>query len=262
MQLSRRRRFAGVVRAAREYSGFRALQNLCKVKAHVEVDACKNEFEEYCARGNDAADALAKAALRRHPGQSEYDLKTWTREWTDAVATARLIAEVGPTWPAARPREGRHLVASARRTAQHERQAAAAAQRSRRQEALATHQWRRARGLLRCAACMVPRSRTGAAAAPCPGKAAWLTELVAQPQGHRLYAADVVRPGETPGPLVICMKCGSWTESGCSAALRDECNDKPSSKHAASAIDRARRGLFPKPGKAAKEGMVQSHVSG
>ena len=67
--------------------------------------------------------------------------------------------------------------------------------------------------------------------------------------------------------MLICMACGAWAETGASAALRQWCrrapgdgSDKPSpqvlSKHAADAIARVRKGSFPKPGKAAKGGIV------
>ena len=74
--------------------------------------------------------------------------------------------------------------------------------------------------------------------------------------GHRIFAADVVRPGEEAGPLLICMECGAYAEAGGSAALRGQCRATPS-KHAADAISRVRRGLLPKPGKAAKGEVVQ-----
>ena len=76
--------------------------------------------------------------------------------------------------------------------------------------------------------------------------------MVQQGNGHRLFAAEVRRPSEDSSLLVLCARCGAWAETGRSKALAESCYGAPRSKHAAAALQRVRRGEFPKPGKLAQ----------
>ena len=77
-------------------------------------------------------------------------------------------------------------------------------------------------------------------------------------RGHRIFVAFVERQDEIPSPLLICLKCGCWAETGVSKGLLGECG-RPS-RHASDAIARAKRGLYPKAGKAARGGVVADLV--
>ena len=172
-QLSRKKRYAGVVRTARAFSDFHAAQRMLKVPAHVAVESCETLFDRFCALGSDAADAAAKEALSRHRAQEETVLRKWEFEWEDAVATARLIAAVGSLWPAARPPGGRRLPGPQRLEVYRRRRSEQASARARRQqerlEGQATHAWTSWRGVRRCRRCGVPWAASGAAAAACTG---------------------------------------------------------------------------------------------
>ena len=246
-QLSRRRRYAGVVRSARSYEGFNALQNLRKVEAHVSVSSCITEFEKFCAKGNGAVDEQAKLGLGSHPGQSLQVLLQWDREWADATTTAKLIAAVGPMWPAVRPPDGRRLPCPERRTG--DRAERTAARTLKEQAAQATHTWIQIRRRQYCTACGAFSARSGPGAAPCPGKSAYLAQLVADPRGHHILVGDIARPQVAkPTALLICQSCGAWSDTGVSRALLQGCAGRPPSKHARDAVRRAREGKYPKPG--------------
>ena len=260
-QLSRRRRYAGVVRSARPFAGFQALRKIRKVPAHVKIEDCKTLFDTYCARGNDAADRAAKRALASHPCQSSVVLQQWAQDWEDAIATARLIIAVGPKWPAARAPDGGRLACPRRRThladAKASRAAAAQEAKARQRVAISSHNFQMCRGVLRCTNCSAHFSKGGAAVRLCPGQRAWLNALAENPRGHRLLAGKVLRPGEEPSRLVMCMRCGAWAETGTSLALKRGCPEQPS-RAALEAIRRVREGLHPKCGKSARGGTVSS----
>ena len=252
-QLSRRRRYAGVVRSARAFDGFQALRQMRKVAAHVELATCRTHFEEFCAKGNDAADSAAKQALQTHPGQSEAELQQWARDWTDAVATARLIAAVGPRWPAVRPPDGRRLACPQRQAqrsqtkkrAEEVRRASAAE----REVSRGTHFWAVTRGVRRCTTCGASFSRRGAAGSTCIGHRGILTDIVKNPRGHRFWAAEVTRSSEDPSVVLLCSGCGAWAETGNSRALSRECTNSPSPS-AKQVLRRVRMGKHPKCGAA------------
>ena len=247
-QLSRRRRYAGVVRSARGCEGATALRSLRKVAVHVNVAECTTEFENCCAEGNGAADEQAKLGLGLHPGQSSQARDQWAREWLDATTTAKIIAAVGPRWPAVRPPDGRRLPRPQRRARIRAERATHEAQKEQaRQEARASHSWAVRRGLRRCTACGAPFSKAGAAAALCPGRQQAWADLVENPQSHELYIAAVERPPEQRSPLILCTRCGVWAESGSSPALAERCKGRPTPS-AREVIRRVRTGQHPKCG--------------
>ena len=227
-----------------------------KVKAHATISADLSAEQRKDAGGNAAAVEEAKAARALHPGQSDATLNQWARDWSDAMATAALIAAVGPLWPAARPPDGRRLPAPRRRVAR--RSTRIATKKLARWQGLSSHQWQWSRSRYRCAACGVVRTPHGAATSSCAGRKEWFAKLAADSRGHRLFVADVLRPPDAPTPLTICSQCGAWAEVGRSRALAEEaCRGAPSSKHAAAAWQRVCRGQFPKPGKQAQGCTVQ-----
>ena len=247
-QLSRQRRYGGVVRAARSYEGFHALKNLRKVEAHVNVSSCSTEFDKFCAKGNGAADEQAKLGLGSHPDQSIQVLKQWDREWADATTTAKLIAAVGPMWPSVRPPDGRRRLPCPERRTSHCAERIKARKLADR-AAQATHTWIQIRKRQYCIVCGAFRAGSGPGAAPCPGKSAYLSQLIADPRGHHILVGDVTRPQVArPTALLICQTCGAWSDTGESRALLQGCGGRPSSKHARDAVQRAKVGKYPKPG--------------
>ena len=69
-QISKCRPFAGIVRSLRRCTNSqqRVVQEaLRKVPAHVDVASCDTELAREDARGNDAADRVAKKSLALHP---------------------------------------------------------------------------------------------------------------------------------------------------------------------------------------------------
>ena len=116
------------------------------------------------------------------------------------------------------------------------------------------------RGVGRCLGCHVERRHAEAAvSAPCGSD--WGREMLAghRERGHRISVAFVERRRELPSPLLICLQCGSWAEAGTAKGLLGQCSGQPS-RHAADAIRRVRRGLCPKAGKAAREGVVSDLI--
>ena len=210
-------------------------------------------------RGNAEADALAKKALARHPALAPADSIELGMEWEDALATARLIAAAGPLWPAARPPDGRRLpqrtmvragCANLPPRALRAREAARIA---------ATHDWCVMRGATRCRNCWAAKSKHGAATqAPCPGQSSLHRKVVSQAPklGHDLWAAEVVRAGREPTPLLLCMQCGAFVECGRNQLLHDSAC-RPPGKHGMMQISRVRNGLHPRTGDVGRGASLQ-----
>ena len=255
-RLDRRRKYGGVLRAARAFPGGEVMRRVVKVPAHVVVDERTSSRDRFNAHGNCAADEEAKAACRAvHPGQSGAHLDKWALQWAEALQVARVIAALGPRWPAARPPDGRRLPVPPRRLEQ--RQQRRSNRQQQRAQLIRTHCWQTTRGVSRCSVCGAERSQTGAATRLCAGRRPWFVELAFRSRGHQLLVADVLRPSEDPSLLVLCASCGAYAESGRSGALESDCLAVPASKHAADAIRRVRQGKFPKPGKAAAHCTVE-----
>ena len=263
-QLSPRLRYSGVVRRARAGAGWDAAVQMQKVKAHVNISSSMAQEALFRARGNDAADAAAKSALARHPRDLPAVRSAWNMDWADACTTARLIAAAGPLWPSARPPAGTKLArahvadASARATA---REDARRAEEARRAANFASHVWGQLRGIRRCLRCHVWESHHDAAAGKeCQGD--WGRSILEGPaaSSHDLMCASVYRAGEGNTPLLICMCCGAWMETGFSPRLAEPCRRRFASKSAEYAVQRIRRGQFPKPGASARGALVDDLV--
>ena len=229
--LSDRLRYSGVVRGAMGGGGWEAARRMQKVAAHVTVTADLTPRERFLARGNDAADVAAKAAVGRHPAADAAD---WEQAWADACSTAQLIAALGPLWPRARPQGGKKLTRSPAPTAD------AAAQRLQVEEA------------------QVDNEEQKESAEHAGGRMRGIRRVLDGPAAptHKFMCAFVIRSGDDSSPFLICMQCGCWMEAGVSRGLLQNCKRCFSSKHAESAVHRVRRGLFPKPGASGRGGLV------
>ena len=263
-QLDGRRRYSGIVKAARAGAGWVAAQRMLKVKAHVDIADDMSQEDLVKARGNGAADAAAKAALQQHQGPSQSLELEWCTAWSDAVITARLIGAVGSLWPSARPPKGTRLPRACRAEADarlKRREDARGALARTQQDNFASHHWVQVRGLLRCQCCAVRWDCTAAASCTrCVGFSQFFEQVTdsGRSNGHQLFRASVCRPGEDAAPLLGCFRCGAWCETGKSLALLGQC--KRPSRHGADAIRRVRLGLYPKAGKAGRGGVVEGLV--
>ena len=250
-----KRMYGGCMRAAfTSTQAHSALCTMAKVKAHQQLDTLQGRDLEL-ARGNAAADELAKAASSRHPQPCSAHKASTAAQLADAEQVALLIGRASARWPRARdPGAGRALLreqltavqrrerASRRRADREERKHARAAQQ---RVTDATHEWVRWRGATRCKRCLCQRSSTTSA---CPGVAAAFCRVLtgASARGHRIWAAEAVPPGgcSAPLPFLACIQCGAWRTVGNSARLDGQC--AAPSKHGMSAIRRMRRGVFPR----------------
>ena len=189
------------------------------------------------------------------------------QEWADAVSTARIAAAVGHFWPAAQPRGRRctqrtdssAAIEQRRRTRQELHRARSALAEQRQSDAQGTHRWLQVGRRQYCTVCGVFRANSGPGAAPCPGHSTYAAQLVADPRGHSILVADIFRPGQArPSALFACQVCGAWSDTGVSRALLRCCTQHPPSKHARSAVQRIKRGNYPKPGRRFAGFVVES----
>ena len=262
-QLSAKLRYSGVVRLARGEAGWQQVKQMSKVPAHVDLSAQLSANDLRKARGNAAADEAAKAAVSRQPQATEAGRTEWDEAWSDAVATARLIASVGRLWPAARQRgkppkgraaESAHRVEAKRAERELMLRARAAN--------WGSHHWARARGHSRCHFCKVLASnRHAAEIQPCPRELQpWAQEVLQEYEcgesGHRLLIGLAERPRDPPSAFLVCSACGGFGEFSKSSTLAAKCRGHPSSAGAAYAIRRTRNGLYPRPGAASQEVFV------
>ena len=171
-------------------------------------------------------------------------------QWTDALATARLIAVAGPMWPAAQPPKGRRLrIRRAQRDGCANLPTAVLRAREARRRS-ATHCWMEVHGVSRCEVCWAVRSKHGIAArADCPLRSTLHVGVAvsAQRQGHDMWLAEVIRSGRASTALLVCMQCGAFVESGDNPALRSARCRQPT-RHGAAQLSRVRRGLHPRTG--------------
>ena len=252
-QLQRGRPFAGISRELRRIAGpgVEIIRNIRKVPAHVEVEACTTDAAKRDARGNKAADLAAKHALLLHAQASNAVNAELNAQWQDAVATARLAAAAGHLWPAAKPPEGRRLPKRLVATIGCANAPPAVLRARQANRRAATHRWAEHRGVMRCSICWALRSRTGVAATQdCPGLSARHLGIASHAPrlGHDLWCAEVIRPGNRVSPLLICMECGAFSESGHHVALRSSQCVGPTSKHGWAQIQRVRQGKHPRTG--------------
>ena len=129
-----------------------------------------------------------------------------------------------------------------------------------RQHNFDSHVWGSLRGVGRCVGCHISRKHEEAArGAPCRSDWGKVMLVGSRARGHRIFVALVERLGEQPSPLLICLACGCWAESGISRGLTTSCTSRPT-RNAEAAIARVRRGLCPKAGKAARGGIVSELI--
>ena len=219
-----------------------------KVRAHRNVAGISDPLERYLAIGNAIADCAAKRALDRHPADAPLCRAAWDLEWLAATTTAALIAKVGRLWPPARPPPKPRKAAAdaaAQRTLQRRKKRASEASN------VASHRWTTSRGITKCAYCGVVASSRRAKEGPCPGETSWKVQLAAQAaaRGHRLHLATVIRPGEEPHGMLLCLACGACCEWGRTTALAGPCRPGASRK-LGEQLARMKRGLFPRSGAA------------
>ena len=259
-QLDGRRSYAGV---SRRTGGFprahHALTSIRKVPAHLVETEGMDDAARADLRGNAHADAAAKAARAAHPATPPYLQTLLAQEWSDAEATARLIARAGPLWPAARPPGGRRL-GKRRFREVHGCENLPAAQLKAREVArrAATHRWQSCRGVVRCGCCWAVRSKGGIAAnSDCPGQSAMhrRTAEAAPRMGHDLWGASVIRSGSAPSFLMICLHCGAFSESGDNPTLHGE-RCTALSRHGRQQARRAKFGLHPRSGATASGALL------
>ena len=250
-----KRMHGGCMRAAFANAQARpALSAMVKVKAHQHLDALDG-IDLELARGNKAADELAKQANHRHPQPCSSHKKVTAAQLDDAEQVALLVGRASARWPRARdPGAGRAQLREQLTAAQrHERASRRRADRKQQRDASvtkkqvtdATHEWVRWRGAMRCKRCLCQRSGTTPV---CPGFSATFCQVLtsAPSRGHRLWAAEALPPGgcSAPLPFLACVRCGAWRTVGKSVRLDGQC--VAPSKHGQSAIRRMRRGLFPR----------------
>ena len=258
-QLHKRRPYAGISRAVAQWPiAAECMQRMRKVPAHVSVDVCASEEARRDARGNNAADQVAKSALSRHPAPSPVASISMVQQWQDALATARLIAAAGPLWPAVQPPGGRRQrLQKVAKEGCANLPAPALKARAARARA-ATHSWADFRGVSRCSKCWAVKSKLGVATkADCPGRSALHADVIeAAPRlGHDLWAAEVCRPRCAPSCVLVCMRCGAYVETGGNPDLQVwECT--PPSKHGLAQIARVRRRLHPRAGPTGKGAVL------
>ena len=241
--------YSGVVRAALGGDGWASAAAMSKVAAHQDIASIHDAADKAKAIGNAAADTAAKDARERHPRGPPAFEEAWDLQWGVAAATAAIVAEAGRLWPPARPPKGCRPAAPPR-----DRVAKLEAKTRRARANRDSHAWAVCKSRSKCVACGVRASSAAAAATPCPGLSRSKIELVqtAKARGHRLSLAAVWRPGEEAAGMVICMRCGSFVEDGWSRSLSSADCKPAAGKSRLDALQRARRGLFPKAGKDAK----------
>ena len=204
------------------------------------------------ARGNEAADWLAKFALSLHPRWSRYERDEADRSWERAVAIATLSAKAIARWPKA-TRAPRKPRSTDKRQQEEQRRQRLEAQQREAQAAFATHAWRRWHGVgaqERCARCAA-LSGQPAALRPCTTGLTRVEEAAerGRAQGHTVWIATVQGPGSALASLMaVCNVCGAYSQ-GCPAASRLSGICRPTGRSLAT-LGRIRRGLHPRFGSA------------
>ena len=243
----------GTLKAAERYPESRApRRGMVKVKAHQSFKGLEGE-DLHKARGNDAADTAAKAAVARHPPHSQ----RWTEEAAvrahDAEAVARLIGRAVARWPRQKRAElrenrpNRGAERGARRKARAQRRAAREACAK---EALRSHDWAWWASPVRCRQCLARRTANTPVCGGDPeGLAARADSALLH--GHCMGRGVGLPPAGSgtaapATPFVACLRCGAWESAGRSTLLSGQC--VPPGRNGAAALGRLSRGLFPRPG--------------
>ena len=191
------------------------------MKSHQEWGALEGKEREW-ARGNEAADLLAKRAVSLHPSWTSYQRTEAERAWQQAVEVARLSARAIARWPKATRAPQRCHTSAAERCRQQELRTRQREQRHRAQklcetDALKTHAWRTWQGgHQRCARCAAHQDQA-AARRPCPGGLTKVEEtaLSARERGHQPWIATVLAPrGDFASLMVMCGHCGGYSQGG------------------------------------------------